>query len=127
MGLPAARMGDMVLQMAPHCHATIHPPVPVPTPIPHPPIPLAIVKGQPTVLLGGQPAARSLDPTAPCSMIPCVPAGPGMIGLGSLTVLIGSMPAARINDMSVHPSCVAPIPSPTGKILPPGAVTVLIG
>lgn len=127
MGFPAARVGDLVLQTSPHCHAPIHPPLPVPTPIPHPPMPLAIIKGQPTVLLGGMPAARSLDTTAPCSMIPCVPAGPGMIGLGSMTVLIGGMPAARINDMSVHPTCLLPIPSPTGKILPPGAPTVLIG
>jgi uncharacterized Zn-binding protein involved in type VI secretion len=127
MGLPAARIGDMVLQMAPHCHAPIHPPAPVPIPVPHPPMPLAIITGQPTVLLGGMPAARLMDTTAPCSMIPCVPAGPGIITMTSMSVIIGGMPAARITDMTTHPSCVAPIPSPTGKILPPGAVTVLIG
>jgi uncharacterized Zn-binding protein involved in type VI secretion len=127
MGLPAARMGDMVLQTAPHCHAPIHPPAPVPVPVPHPPMPLAIITGQPTVLLGGMPAARSTDSTVPCMMIPCVPGGPGMITLGSVTVIIGGMPAARINDMTAHPACVAPIPSPIGKVLPPGAVTVLIG
>jgi uncharacterized Zn-binding protein involved in type VI secretion len=127
MGLPAARMGDMVLQMAPHCHAPIHPPAPVPVPVPHPPMPLAIIKGQPTVLIGGMPSARLMDTTAPCMMIPCVPGGPGMITMTSMTVIIGGMPAARINDMTAHPSCVAPIPSPIGKVLPPGAVTVLIG
>lgn len=127
MGLPAARMGDLVLQQAPHCHAPIHPPAPVPAPVPHPPMPLAIIKGQPTVLLANQPAARSTDMTAPCSLVPCVPAGPGIIALASMTVLIGGLPAARINDMTVHASCVAPIPSPVGKILPPGAPTVLIG
>ena len=36
MGSPAARMGDMVKQDAPHCHAPIHPPAPTPTPVPHP-------------------------------------------------------------------------------------------
>ena len=46
---------------------------------------------------------------------------------GSATVLIGKLPAARITDMTAHASCVAPIPSPTGKILPPGCPTVIIG
>jgi len=50
-----------------------------------------------------------------------------MISLGSATVLIGNMPAARINDMTMHAACVAPIPGPTGKVLPPGCPTVLIG
>jgi uncharacterized Zn-binding protein involved in type VI secretion len=90
-------------------------------------MPLAIIKGEPTVLIGGQPAARLTDTTAPCMMAPCVPGGPGMIALGSATVLIGNMPAARVGDMTSHMSCVAPIPSPTGKILPPGCPTVMIG
>ena len=90
MSKPAARMGDMVLNDAPHCHAPIHPPAPVPTPQPHAPLPQTIIKGQPTVL-------------------------------------IGNMPAARAGDMTSHPACVAPIPGPTGKILSPGCVTVLIG
>jgi hypothetical protein len=41
--------------------------------------------------------------------------------------MIGSLPAARVNDMTAHTACVAPIPSPTGKILPPGCPTVIIG
>ncbi len=127
MGQPAARLGDNVLQDAPHCHAPIHPAAPVPTPAPHPAMPLAIIKGEPTVLIGGAPAARVTDTTAPCTLASCVPGGPGMIAKGSATVLIGNMPAARINDMTSHASCVAPIPSPTGKVLPPGCPTVLIG
>jgi uncharacterized Zn-binding protein involved in type VI secretion len=127
MGQPAARIGDMVLQQAPHCHAPIHPPAPTPTPVPHPPMPLAIVSGAATVLIGGAPAARAMDTTAPCMMIPCVPGGPGMIAKGSATVLIEGMPAARLNDTTSHPSCVAPIPSPTGMITGPGCPTVLIG
>ncbi|WED22956.1 PAAR domain-containing protein [Vibrio sp. JC009] len=127
MGKPAARIGDQVLQDAPHCHAPIHPPAPVPVPIPHPPMPLTIIKGQPNVLIGNQPAARSLDTTTPCTIAGCVPGGPGMLGMGSATVFIGGMPAARVGDQTLHPSCVAPIPSPTGKILPPGCPTVLIG
>ena len=127
MGKPAARLGDLVLQDAPHCHAPIHPPAPVPTPVPQPAMPLAIIKGQPTVLIGGRPAARIPDMTAPCLLAGCVPGGPGMITLGSTTVLIGYLPAARVGDMTLHAACVAPIPSPTGKILPPGCPTVMIG
>jgi uncharacterized Zn-binding protein involved in type VI secretion len=120
MSKPAARLGDMVLQDSPHCHAPIHPPAPVPTPVPHPPLPLTIIKGAATVLIGGQPAARLTDTTTPCN-------GPGMIALGSATVLIENLPAARVGDMTAHTGCVAPIPGPTGKVLPPGCPTVLIG
>lgn len=123
----AARMGDMVKQDAPHCHAPIHPAALVPTPTPHPALPLAIVKGQPNVMVGNMPAARVTDMTAPCTLPGCVPGGPGMIAMGSSTVFIGNMPAARVNDMSSHPTCVAPIPSPVGKVLPPGCPTVMIG
>ena len=94
---PAARMTDLVLQDAPHCHAPIHPAAPVPTPVPHPALPLTIIKGEATVLIGNMPAARSTDTTTPCTLPGCVPGGPGMIALGSATVLIGNMPAARAN------------------------------
>ena len=127
MSKPAARLGDQVLQDAPHCHAPIHPPAPVPTPSAHPALPLAIIKGAGTVLIGGQPAARLTDTTAPCTLPGCIPNGPGMIALGSATVLIENLPAARVGDMTAHTGCVAPIPSPTGKVLPPGCPTVLIG
>ena len=127
MGQPAARMGDMIKQDAPHCHAPIHPPAPTPTPVPHPGIPLAIIKGAPNVLIGGQPAARVTDTSLPCMLPGCVPGGPGMIAKGSATVLIGGLPAARVNDLTSHPSCVAPIPGPVGKVLPPGCPTVMIG
>src|SRR6267154_3120945 len=79
MGNPAARMGDKVLQDSPHCHAPIHPAAPVPTPVPHPALPLDIIKGDPTVMIGNKPAARMTDMTAPCSLPGCVPGGPGMI------------------------------------------------
>ena len=124
---PAARVGDNVLQDAPHCHAPIHPPALVPTPAPHPALPLAIIKGEPTVMIGGKMAARLLDTTKPCMLPSCVPAGPGMIAKASSTVNIGGLPAARVGDMTAHMSCVAPIPSPTGKIIPPGCPTVIIG
>lgn len=127
MSKPAARLGDKVLNDAPHCHAPIHPAAPVPTPQPHGPLPQTIIKGMPTVLIGGQPSARATDMTTPCMLPGCVPGGPGLIALGSVTVLIGGLPAARAGDMTSHPSCVAPIPGPTGKVLPPGCVTVLIG
>ena len=127
MGMPAARMGDLVLQMAPHCHAPIHPPAPVPTPVPHPAMPLAIIKGVPTVLIANMPAATATSTTAPCMMVPCVPGGPGMVLVGFPKILIGNLPCARVGDETLHASCVAPIPSPTGKVMPPGAPTVLLG
>lgn len=123
----AARMTDKILQDGPHCHAPIHPAALVPTPAPHPAMPLTIILGQPNVLIGGMPAARLTDMSQPCMLAGCVPGGPGMIGKGSATVLVGGLPAARVADMTLHPSCVAPIPSPTGKILPPGCPTVMIG
>ena len=127
MGQAAAAMGDMVKQDAPHCHAPIHPAAPVPTPVPHPTLPLAIIKGEVTVLIGKKPAARATDMTVPCMLPGCIPAGPGVITKGSATVLVGKLPAARVNDMTAHPTCVAPIPSPVGNILPPCCPTVLIG
>ncbi|MRG73641.1 hypothetical protein GH722_17900 [Alphaproteobacteria bacterium HT1-32] len=124
---PAARLGDMIKQDAPHCHAPIHPAAPVPTPAPHPGLPLAIIKGAGTVMIGGPPAARVMDQSAPCMLPGCVPGGPGMIMKGSATVIIESMPAGRLNDMTSHPSCVAPIPAPVGKVIGPGCPTVMIG
>lgn len=123
----AARVGDMVKQDAPHCHAPIHPPAPVPTPSAHPALPLAILTGAPNVLIGNQPAARVSSTTAPCTLPGCVPNGPGMVAKGSATVMIGGLPAARVNDLTSHVGCVAPIPSPVGKIMPPGCPTVMIG
>lgn len=127
MTLPAARLGDQVLQTSPHCHAPIHPAAPVPTPVPHPALPLNIVKGAATVMIGNMPAARVTDLTRPCTLPGCVPGGPGMISKGSATVLIENMPAARAGDLTSHTSCVAPIPGPVGNVLPPCCPTVLIG
>lgn len=120
-------MTDLIKQDAPHCHAPIHPAALVPTPAPHPAMPLPIIKGCPTVLIGNLAAARVTDMSTPCMLVPCVPGGPGMIAKGSATVMIGGLPAARVNDLTTHPACVAPIPSPVGKIMPPGCPTVVIG
>ncbi len=127
MPMPAARMTDQILQQVPHCHAPMHPPAPVPTAVPHPALPLPIITGAPTVLIGGQPAARVTDQSKPCTLIPCAPGGPGVIAKGSTTVLIANLPAARVMDTTAHLACVAPIPSPTGMIIGPGCLTVLIG
>ncbi|MCA9263915.1 MAG: PAAR domain-containing protein [Planctomycetales bacterium] len=127
MGNPAARVGDKVQQNGPHCHAPIHPAAPTPAPSPHPPMPLNIIKGENSVMIGGAAAARAGDTTQPCMLSGCAPGGPGTIAMASKTVMIGMMPAARINDMTAHSACVAPIPMPAGKILPPGCKSVLIG
>jgi uncharacterized Zn-binding protein involved in type VI secretion len=125
---PAARQGDNAIHDGPHCHAPIHPPAPTPTPTPHPPLPLAIVSlTVPTVKVGGMAAAVVGSMTKPCMLPSCVPGGPGIVSKGSMTVKIMNMPAARVGDMVAFASCVAPIPSPTGKIMPPGAPTVMIG
>lgn len=70
----------------------------VPTPI--------IPPGAPTVLIGGLPAARMGDSC-----------GADAIIKGSATVLIGGLPAARMSDSTAG----------GGLILPPCALTVLIG
>jgi len=124
----AARISDNVMHDGPHCHAPIHPAAPTPTPVPHPPMPLTLISGGvPTVLINGLPAAVVGSQGQPCMLATCVPGGPGVIAMGSTTVFIGGMPAARVGDLVNHASCVAPIPSPTGKILPPGSPTVIIG
>jgi uncharacterized Zn-binding protein involved in type VI secretion len=69
------------------------------------PVPI-IPPGAPTVLIGGMPAARLGDSC-----------GVDAIVMGSATVLIGGMPAARIGDPTAG----------GGVVMPPGAVTVLIG
>jgi uncharacterized Zn-binding protein involved in type VI secretion len=98
MGKPAARMGD------PTAHGG------------------TIVAGFPTVLIGGQPAARVTDMHV-CPMvtpgIPPVPHVGGPVTLGSATVLIGNLPAARMGDMA---TCVGP-----PDTIASGCMTVLIG
>jgi uncharacterized Zn-binding protein involved in type VI secretion len=78
-----------------------------------------IVLGTPTVLIGGQPAARMGDlTTCPLSEGP-VPHVGGPIVTGSNTVLIGGKPAARSGDQNVE--------SGPPAVMIGGAATVLIG
>lgn len=78
-----------------------------------------IVLGCPTVLIGGQPAAR-LGDMHTCPMVTgVVPHVGGPITLGSATVLIGGQPAARMGDMA---TCVGP-----PDTIVAGCTTVLIG
>jgi uncharacterized Zn-binding protein involved in type VI secretion len=65
--------------------------------------------GEPTVLIGGLPAARVGD------MLVCV-GPPDSIVKGSGTVMIGGMPAARMGDTTAH----------GGQIML-GALNVMIG
>jgi uncharacterized Zn-binding protein involved in type VI secretion len=96
MGKPAARMGDSTSHGG------------------------SIVLGLPTVLIGGQPAARVGDMHV-CPMVTgVVPhVGGPIMPPGSPTVLIGNMPAARLGDMA---TCTGP---PDSIIM--GCMTVLIG
>lgn len=65
--------------------------------------------GEPTVLIGGMPAARVGD------MATCT-GPPDTIAVGSATVFIGGMPAARMGDMTAH-----------GGSIVVGEFTVIIG
>lgn len=96
MSQPAARVGDMTVTG---------------DPITGP--------GAPTVLLAGQPAARSGDLVSGAA---CT----GAIAQGSATVLITGQPAARAGDTvtGANPTTGAPV---TTAIAPPGAPNVLIG
>jgi len=80
------------------------------TPLPSPHVGGPILPaGEPTVLIGGLPAARLGDL--------CVCAGPpATIVSGSGTVLIGGKPAARMGDSTSH-----------GGTIVMGQPTVLIG
>jgi uncharacterized Zn-binding protein involved in type VI secretion len=95
MSKPAARMGD------PTAHGGM------------------IVVGFPTVLIGGQPAARLTDMHVCPMFTGLVPHVGGPISLGSATVLIGNMPAARMGDLAV---CAGP-----PDTIVSGCPTVLIG
>lgn len=108
--MPAARIGDTATGI-PHCHS-VHPWSPIPHPCIGP-----IVKGLPTVLIVGSPAARVADNGTHAA---CCGPNTYMITKGSATVLIGSMPAARLGDSTLHCG-MAP-----GNIIM-GAPTVLIG
>ncbi|MFT6921960.1 MAG: putative Zn-binding protein involved in type VI secretion [Crocinitomicaceae bacterium] len=96
MGQPAARINDMhvcpmVTGTVPHVGGPILPP------------------GEPTVLIGGMPAAV-LGDMATCT------GPPDSIIAGSSSVLIGGKPAARMGDSTAH-----------GGTIVLGEVTVLIG
>ena len=79
-----------------------------------------IVMGNPTVLIGGQPAACVGDDHVCPLVTVLVPHVGGVIGPpGGITVLIGGRPAARMGDMTI---CVGP----PGTIAM-GFPTVLIG
>ncbi|PKH50311.1 type VI secretion protein [Tenacibaculum sp. Bg11-29] len=96
MGSPAARITDMHV-----CPMTTGP-------VPHVGGPI-LPAGEPTVLIGGLPAARVGD------MAVCV-GPPDSIVAGSGTVLIGGLPAARMGDSTSH-----------GGTIVLGEPTVLIG
>ncbi len=93
---PAARVSDMhvcpmVTGVVPHVGGPVMPP------------------GEPTVLIGGLPAARLGD------MVTCT-GPPDTIIKGSATVLIGGKPAARLGDSTAH-----------GGTIILGCFTVMIG
>lgn len=132
MGQPAARMGDKVVATDIHIILIPTPGGPVPTPLPHPFMGTIMGGVSTNVMIGGQPAAtlgstaNNLPPHIPQGgpfQIP--PTNQGTIIKGSATVMINKKPAARVGDTVM--TCNDPAPLPVGTIIPPGAVTVLIG
>ena len=95
MGKPAARLGDMT------AHGGV------------------VTTGNPTVLIGGQPAATVGDLHA-CPLCSPGPHVGGPVLLGAPTVLIGGRPAARMGDTC---ACAAPAPD----VIVSGCPTVLVG
>ena len=92
----AARINDMhtcpmVTGVVPHVGGPVLPP------------------GEPTVMIGGMPAARVGD------MLICT-GPPDTIVMGSSTVMIGGAPAARMGDTTAH-----------GGVIIIGCPTVMIG
>lgn len=83
-------------------------PMPNPNGVPHVGGPI-LPAGEPTVLIGGLPAAR-LGDMATCA------GPPDTIIAGSASVMIGGMPAARMGDSTAH-----------GGVIVIGCPTVLIG
>lgn len=83
---PAARLGDM--HVCPMVTGLV----------PHVGGPVSL--GLPTVLIGGQPAARVGD------IVACA-GPPDVIAMGSFTVLIGGQPAARMGDLTAHGGTIA--------------------
>ncbi|WP_395845491.1 PAAR domain-containing protein [Cystobacter fuscus] len=78
-----------------------------PGPVPH--VGGPDVTGEPTVIIGGQPAARVGD------LLTCI--GPqDSISKGEATVIIGGKPAARLGDSTSH-----------GGVIVAGCPTVIIG
>lgn len=96
MGAFAARINDM--HVCPMVTGTV----------PHVGGPI-LPAGEPTVLIGGMPAARVGD------MATCT-GPPDTITSGSGSVMIGGMPAARMGDSTAH-----------GGVIVIGEPTVLIG
>jgi uncharacterized Zn-binding protein involved in type VI secretion len=101
MFAPAARLNDN------HVCLFVNPAI---IPVPHVGGPIAFV-GAPTCLIEGMAAARQGD----CCQ--CYIGPPAPIITGSLTVYIEGLPAARVGDQTAH----------GGMIIPPAAMTVLIG
>jgi hypothetical protein len=138
---PQSVVGDTCLITGTHCH------VPHPATAPGPPapcpgmgIPMTLVLAfAPTVMACVLPCLtkNSMTPPMPCHIpIPpgpfvpvCVPPiGTGRVNAGSGKVKICGQDAARLTDATAHIPCDSgTVPSSGGKIMGPGAATVIVG
>jgi uncharacterized Zn-binding protein involved in type VI secretion len=131
---PAARQGDQVTATDTHVVMVPSPPGgPVPTPLPHPFAGQLVERLEPTVLIGGRPAAtvgsvaRNVPPhlpTPPGTAFQRPPSNRGTVRTGSTSVLLGGSGAARQGDPVV--TCNDPSDLPAGTVTT-GDPTVVIG
>jgi hypothetical protein len=133
--LPGSVATDQCIITGPHCHAPVHPAgTAPPITVPHGPSPMVLsLAFAPTVMCCNLPALTKNSMTAPmpCCIpapTPCVPpVGTAMVNTGSSSVKICSQDAARITDPTKHIPCDSgAVPSSGGKIVGPGAATVMI-
>jgi len=81
------------------------------------------------VKIGGKKPVVVGDKSSKCNLPACPKAagGEGEVTVGSQKVKIEGKFAARVLDTTKHAQCVGPVPAPVGKIMGPGATTVMIG
>ncbi len=131
MGMPAAKMGDMVTGLDIHIYLIpAAAGAPVPTPLPSPFNGILQLGLSPNVLIMGMPAATigSIAVNTPPHLpqggpFSKPPSNQGTIMMGSLTVLINGKGAARAGDPAM--TCNDPADLPAGTVVAVG--TVLIG
>lgn len=137
MGLPAAKLGDSIVNAADiHIVLVPSPGGPVPTPQPFPFNGKITMNTSPTVRINSRPAATvgsmatNLPPHIPSSgMFQVPPTNLGRVVMGSFTVKINGKAAARATDFceTCHDIPPAGPQAPPPQVVVTGLATVRIG